>query len=95
MVITGGSGLIGRAVTAEMAAAGWEVVVLSRRPEAVRGLPAGARAAGWDGRTAAGWAELVDGAPASSTWPASRSPAPACCRRAGPRRGSDDCATAG
>jgi uncharacterized protein len=62
VVITGGSGLIGRAVTAEMAAAGWEVVVLSRRPEAVRGLPAGARAAGWDGKTAAGWAELVDGA---------------------------------
>ena len=62
VLITGGSGLIGRAVTAELTAAGWEVVVLSRRPEAVSGLPAGARAAGWDGRSTAGWSDLVDGA---------------------------------
>ena len=62
VLVTGGSGLIGRAVTAELAAAGWEVVVLSRHPEQVRGLPAGARAAGWDGRTAEGWGSLADGA---------------------------------
>ena len=62
VLITGGSGLIGRAATAELTAAGWEVVVLSRRPQRVAGLPAGARAAGWDGRTPAGWAELADGA---------------------------------
>jgi uncharacterized protein (TIGR01777 family) len=62
VLVTGGSGLIGRAATAELAAAGFEVVVLSRRPERVRGLPAGARAAGWDGRTAAGWAGLAAGA---------------------------------
>lgn len=62
LLITGGSGLIGRAVTAELAAAGWEVVVLSRRPERVRGLPAGARAEGWDGVSTAGWGALAAGA---------------------------------
>jgi uncharacterized protein (TIGR01777 family) len=59
IVITGGSGLIGRGVTGELAGAGHEVVVLSRNPETVRGLPGGARAARWDGLTAAGWAELL------------------------------------
>jgi hypothetical protein len=59
VLITGGSGLIGRAVAAPLAAWGHEVVVLSRDPARVRGLPAGARAAGWDGRTAADWWELL------------------------------------
>lgn len=62
ILITGGSGLIGRALTAELAADGYEVVVLSRRPEDVGGLPPGARAAGWDAATAAGWSDLLDGA---------------------------------
>jgi len=60
VVITGGSGLIGSAVTRELAGAGHEVVVLSRDPGKVKGLPAGARAARWDGVTAAGWADLLD-----------------------------------
>jgi len=59
VLITGGSGLIGRAVAAPLAAQGHEVVVLSRDPERVRGLPAGVRAAAWDGRTAAGWEGLL------------------------------------
>src|ERR1700753_1768042 len=58
--ITGGSGLIGRAVAAPLAARGDEVVVLSRDPGRVRGLPAGVRAAAWDGRTAAGGEALVE-----------------------------------
>lgn len=62
ILITGGAGLIGRALTAELAGAGFEVVVLSRSPERVSGLPAGARAAGWDGETADGWGHLADGA---------------------------------
>jgi uncharacterized protein (TIGR01777 family) len=62
VIVTGGSGLIGRPLVAELAAAGHEVVVLSRAPERVRGLPAGARAAGWDAETADGWGELADGA---------------------------------
>jgi uncharacterized protein (TIGR01777 family) len=57
VIVTGGSGLIGRPLVAELAAAGREVVVLSRSPERVRGLPAGARAAGWDAETADGCGE--------------------------------------
>jgi uncharacterized protein (TIGR01777 family) len=60
VLITGGSGLIGRAVAAPLAAAGHEVIVLSRDPARVGGLPAGARAAGWDGLTPAGWGDLLD-----------------------------------
>jgi len=62
ILITGGSGLIGRALSAELAAAGYEVVVLSRNPRRVSGLPTGTRAVGWDGETADGWGELADGA---------------------------------
>ena len=62
IIITGGSGLIGRALTTELTAHGYEVVILSRRPEAATALPAGARVIGWDGRSAQGWGELADGA---------------------------------
>ncbi len=65
VLITGGSGLIGGALTAELAGAGYDVVILSRSPERVDrdgGLPAGARAVGWDGETAGGWASEADGA---------------------------------
>jgi uncharacterized protein (TIGR01777 family) len=62
VVIAGGSGLIGRALAAELGAAGREIVVLSRgRAE---GLPGGARAVRWDGRTADGWAGELEGASA-------------------------------
>ncbi len=54
VLITGGSGLIGRAVAAPLAASGHEVVVMSRAPERVRELPAGV-----DGSTAAGWEPLL------------------------------------
>jgi hypothetical protein len=62
VVISGGSGLIGRALTASLAADGHEVLVLSRSPGKVTGLPAGASAVGWDGRTTEGWGDLVAGA---------------------------------
>jgi uncharacterized protein (TIGR01777 family) len=64
VVITGGTGLIGRALAADLAADGHEVILLSRTPDRVTGLPAGVRAEGWDGRTAAGWGPLADGAQA-------------------------------
>ena len=63
-IITGGSGLIGRTLATELAAADHEVIVLSRAPARVSGLPAGVRAVGWDGRTAEGWQDLADGAAA-------------------------------
>lgn len=61
-MITGGSGLIGSVLTDELAGAGYEVVVLSRSPERVTGLPSGARAVEWDARSSEGWAHEVQGA---------------------------------
>ena len=60
ILITGGTGLIGSALAAELAGAGHEVVVLSRNPDKAVGLPAGVRAERWDGRTAQGWGHLAD-----------------------------------
>lgn len=62
IIITGGTGFIGRALAAELAGAGYEVIVLSRNPARATGLPGGVRAERWDGRTAAGWSSLADGA---------------------------------
>lgn len=64
VIITGGSGLIGRALTANLSEDQYDVVILSRTPSDVTGLPAGARAVGWDTQTAEGWAELAEGATA-------------------------------
>ncbi len=64
VIISGGTGLIGRALAAELGADGHEVIVLSRTPEKAGGLPGGVRAERWDGRTADGWASLADGADA-------------------------------
>jgi uncharacterized protein (TIGR01777 family) len=51
-VVAGASGLVGGHLVRELAAAGHEVVVLSRSPErAAPSLPAGARAVRWDGST--------------------------------------------
>jgi uncharacterized protein len=61
VIILGGSGLIGRALTEPLAAERNEVIVLSRDPARVRGLPPGARCERWDGRSAAGWGNLLDG----------------------------------
>jgi hypothetical protein len=62
VLIAGGSGLIGRALSAELVAHGYKVVILSRTPERAGNLPEGARAVGWDARTAEGWGPLADGA---------------------------------
>ncbi len=64
VILPGGGGLIGRALTASLAADGYEVIILSRAPQHVTSLPKGARAEPWDGRTALGWGGLADGADA-------------------------------
>jgi uncharacterized protein (TIGR01777 family) len=64
VIITGGTGLIGRALASNLAADGHEAIVLSRTPERALGLPPAVRAERWDGRTAQGWGTLADGADA-------------------------------
>jgi uncharacterized protein (TIGR01777 family) len=64
VIIAGGTGLIGRKLAVSLLEASNEVIVLSRQPQAVRGLPAAVQVVGWDTRTAQGWGHLVDGADA-------------------------------
>jgi hypothetical protein len=64
IIITGGGGLIGRALAADFAADGHEVFVLSRSPGKLKNLPKGVKAVDWDGKTAQGWGHLADGADA-------------------------------
>ncbi len=60
IMIAGGSGLIGRALTSALSAAGDEVTILSRNPSKVIGLPESARALLWDGKSIADWIEKVE-----------------------------------
>ena len=62
VIITGGSGFIGRALTRELLDAQYEVVWLGRNPETTRNVPAGVRVEKWDGRSAQGWSALAEGA---------------------------------
>jgi uncharacterized protein (TIGR01777 family) len=64
VIITGGTGLLGRALAEDLANAGYEVILLSRQPEKATALPPGVRAERWDGRTANGWGRLAGGAEA-------------------------------
>lgn len=67
VILAGGSGFVGTALTRRLAAEGWEVVVLSRSPaecHVIRDTVGTVRAVGWDGRTAGAWAREVDGAAA-------------------------------
>ncbi|NIP14602.1 MAG: TIGR01777 family protein [Pseudomonadales bacterium] len=58
IVIAGGSGLIGRALSARLAGAGHEVVVLSRQPQ----TGSGAQMVQWDGHAPGPWQEALQGA---------------------------------
>lgn len=63
ILVTGASGFIGRALVRELAANGHEIVALTRNPSTASDrLPAGVPLAAWDGRSAAGWGGLADGA---------------------------------
>ena len=63
-IIAGGTGLIGRAFAADLTTDGHEVILLSRDPDRVTGLPDGVQVERWDARTTEGWGSLVDGADA-------------------------------
>ncbi len=62
ILITGGTGLIGKALAASLTDHGHEVTVLSRNPEQAAGLPHSVRVEQWDARTAGDWCYLVDDA---------------------------------
>jgi uncharacterized protein (TIGR01777 family) len=63
VLITGATGFIGRALAADLAAAGYGVIALTRNPgKSETLLGAGVRSVPWDGRTADGWGSQADGA---------------------------------
>ena len=64
IIITGGTGLIGRALAFELAAAENEVIILSRHASGAYNLPQSARVHAWDAKTAEGWSALASGAAA-------------------------------
>jgi len=58
ILIAGGTGMIGTALTKSFLADGQQVWVLTRNPQKTH-LPEGASALGWDGQTIAGWGEKL------------------------------------
>lgn len=64
IVITGGTGLIGRALSADLSSDQHDVIVLSRDPGSAPEMPPHVRLVAWDARSAAGWADLAEGADA-------------------------------
>lgn len=59
VLITGGTGLLGRALAKSLLADGNKVWILTRAPERAS-LPLGCVAVGWDGSAAQGWGPLVN-----------------------------------
>lgn len=62
VIITGGTGFVGRQLAGELVAHGYDVVALSRNPDAANWLPNPVRVERWDARTSTGWGEWADGA---------------------------------
>lgn len=62
VVITGGTGFIGKKLSQELVVKGYQVICLTRssRPSEISGV----RNVVWDGKTSAGWLEYADGADA-------------------------------
>lgn len=63
IVITGGTGLLGKALANNLLADHHEVIILSRNPDGAT-VPTGAKVAGWDGKTEKGWVAHAEGADA-------------------------------
>jgi uncharacterized protein (TIGR01777 family) len=59
VLISGGTGMIGRELTRSLLADGHLVWILTRDPGSGRVLP-GVQAVGWDGRSREGWGDLIN-----------------------------------
>lgn len=64
VIITGGTGLIGRALAASLIDDHHQAIILTRDPEKTKDEPSGVQLVKWDGQSAEGWAEHLDGADA-------------------------------
>lgn len=64
VIISGGTGLIGRSLSVALMADGHEVTVLSRSPVETLNMPDGVLSYRWNAQSAEGWGHLVDGADA-------------------------------
>lgn len=64
VIVTGGSGLIGRALVESLIAHEHRAVIVSRNPDRLTGLPDGVEAERWDAADAARFAEIATGADA-------------------------------
>lgn len=64
IILAGGSGLIGRALSRTLVRDNHEVFVLSRNPAHATQMPDGVKVYAWDGKTQQGWGKLVEGADA-------------------------------
>ncbi|MEZ4669012.1 MAG: TIGR01777 family oxidoreductase [Anaerolineae bacterium] len=62
VIITGGTGTIGRIVANSLSADKHEVFVLSRNKNKTAGLASGIQVVGWDATSASGWGHMADGA---------------------------------
>ena len=64
VIITGGTGFIGQALTKSLINDGHEVFILSRNPDSIKYPPLSASIHQWDAKTADGWGHLVEEADA-------------------------------
>ena len=60
VLITGGTGLIGKALSAQLLKDGHQVTVLTRAPERVKDALLGVKLHKWDGKTTRGWGQLLE-----------------------------------
>lgn len=60
ILITGGTGLIGKPLCAALVADGHRVIVLTRNPAKVNGLPPTVQLERWDGQSSTGWGHLME-----------------------------------
>jgi hypothetical protein len=59
LILAGGSGFLGGVLAEYFSTRGWEVIVLTRKPERRNHF---VREVAWDGETVGGWARALDGA---------------------------------